>query len=149
MENDKWQIVSLVLVLWCLTPLSTIFQIYREYFFFCRAKREIAFQNLTLGYMTITLNQRIRLFFFPLPKSEYFFQQYWESEYFFRKKTQTPPWNLNRTSRSLGLNLCICQWEDCVFIFFKLRKESLFFIDYIKLTLLGVKGYLICTLCYK
>ena len=62
-----------------------------EYFFFCRAKREIAFQNLTLGYMTITLNQRIRLFFFPLPKSEYFFQQYWESEYFFRKKTQTPP----------------------------------------------------------
>ena len=24
---------------------------------------------------------------FPPPKSEYFFQQYWESEYFFRKKT--------------------------------------------------------------
>ena len=62
-----------------------------EYFFFSRAKREIAFQNLTLGYMTITLNQRIRLFCFPPPKSEYFFQQYWESEYFFRKKTQTPP----------------------------------------------------------
>jgi hypothetical protein len=24
--------------------------------------------------------------FFPPPKSEYFFQQHWESEYFFRKK---------------------------------------------------------------
>jgi hypothetical protein len=25
-------------------------------------------------------------FVFPPPKSEYFFQQHWESEYFFRKK---------------------------------------------------------------
>jgi hypothetical protein len=55
-----------------------------EYLFFCRAKREIFFQNLTLGYMTKTLNQ---IFFFPPPKSEYFCQQHWESEYFFRKKT--------------------------------------------------------------
>ena len=37
------------------------------------------FQNLTLDYMTKTLNQ---IFFFPPPKSEYFFQQHWESEYF-------------------------------------------------------------------
>ena len=50
-------------------------------YFFCR---EFFFQNLTLGYMTKTLNQII--FFFPPPKSEYFFQQHWESEYFFRKK---------------------------------------------------------------
>ena len=40
-------------------------------------------QNLTLDYMTKTLNQ---IFFFPPPKSEYIFQQHWESEYFFRKK---------------------------------------------------------------
>ena len=39
-------------------------------FFFCRTN--FFFQNLTLGYMT---------------KSDYFFQQHWESEYFFRKKT--------------------------------------------------------------
>jgi hypothetical protein len=39
------------------------------------------FQNLTLGYMTNTLNQII--IFFPPPKSEYFVQQHWESEYFF------------------------------------------------------------------
>jgi hypothetical protein len=42
-------------------------------------------ENLTLGYMTKTLNQ---IFFsFPPPKSEYFFQEHWESEYFFSKKT--------------------------------------------------------------
>ena len=55
-----------------------------EYLFFCRAKRQNFLQNLTLGYMTKILNQVI--FFFPLPKSEYFFQQHWESEYFFLKK---------------------------------------------------------------
>jgi hypothetical protein len=52
-----------------------------EYFFFV-AMRDIFFQNLTLGYMTKPLNQ----IFFPPPKSNYFFQQNWESEYFFRKK---------------------------------------------------------------
>jgi hypothetical protein len=50
-------------------------------FFFCRAKCEFFFQNLTLGFVTKTLNQII--IFFPPPKSEYFFQQQWESEYFF------------------------------------------------------------------
>ena len=52
-------------------------------FFFCRAKREFFFQNVTLGFMTKTLNPIICL---PPPKSEYLFQQHWESEYFFRKK---------------------------------------------------------------
>ena len=37
--------------------------------------------------MTKTLNQIIC---FPPPKSEYFFQQHWESEYFFRKKPYPP-----------------------------------------------------------
>ena len=37
--------------------------------------------------MTKTLNQ---IFFFPPPKSEYFFQQRWESEYFFLEKTYNP-----------------------------------------------------------
>jgi hypothetical protein len=53
-------------------------------FFFFRAWREFFFHNLTLDYLTKTLNH---YFFFPPPKSEYFFQQHWESEYFFRKKT--------------------------------------------------------------
>ena len=55
--------------------------------FFFRTTRELEyyffFQNLTIGYMTKTLNQII---FFPPPKSEYFFQQHWESEYFLEKK---------------------------------------------------------------
>jgi hypothetical protein len=46
------------------------------------------FQNLTLSYMTKTLNQII---FFPPPKSEYFFQQHWQSEYFFLEKNHNPP----------------------------------------------------------
>ena len=54
-----------------------------EYLFFLSRKAQFFFQNLTLGYMTKILNQII---FFPPPKSEYFFQQHWESEYFFRKK---------------------------------------------------------------
>jgi hypothetical protein len=60
--------------------------LFRSEFFF-RTTQELEYffsQNLTLGYMTKTLNQIF--FFFPPPKSEYFFQQHWESEYFFRKK---------------------------------------------------------------
>ena len=41
--------------------------------------------------MTKTLNQII---FFPPPKSEYLFQQHWESEYFFLKN-HNPPFKLN------------------------------------------------------
>jgi hypothetical protein len=60
---------------------------------FCRAKREFFFQNLTLGLMTKTLNQFI---FFPPPKSEYFFQQHWESEYFNKQELECVSWmNLN------------------------------------------------------
>jgi hypothetical protein len=70
--------------------------LFRSEIFFCRNKREIFFQNLTLGYMTKTQNQII---FFPPIKSEYIFQQHGESEYFFR----TPPllpWKLNGPSLS-------------------------------------------------
>ena len=71
-----------------------------EYLFFLSRN---FFPDLTLGYMTKTLNQII---FFPPPKSEYFFQQHWESEYFFRKKTITspPPFKLNGRSLRLSTN---------------------------------------------
>ena len=36
-------------------------------------------------------------FFFPPPKSEYFFQQHWESEYFLGKN-HNPPFKLNGRS---------------------------------------------------
>ena len=45
-------------------------------------------QNLTLGYMTKTLNQ---ITFFSSTKIRVFFQQHRESEYLFRKKNITPP----------------------------------------------------------
>ena len=57
-------------------------------FFFVARSTNFFFQNITLGYMTKTLNQ-INIFF-PPPKSEYFFQQQWESEYFFRKNHNPP-----------------------------------------------------------
>ena len=41
-----------------------------EYFFFCRVKREIFFQNITLGNMTKILNQIIC---FPSTKIRIFF----------------------------------------------------------------------------
>ena len=86
-----------------------------EYLFFCRAKRKFFFQNLTLGYMTKTLNQ---ILFIPPPKSEYFFQQHWESEYFFQKKPITPSprplevkWSVPKANTTIGFlkrNLNIC-----------------------------------------
>ena len=56
-------------------------QKFLEYLFFCRAKREFFFQNITLGYITKTLNQII---FFSSTKIRIFFQQYWETEYFWK-----------------------------------------------------------------
>ena len=42
-------------------------------YFFCRAKREIIFQNLSLGYITKTLNQII--FFFLHQNQNIFFRK--------------------------------------------------------------------------
>jgi hypothetical protein len=53
-----------------------------EYYFFIAQIAKKKFQNLTLGYMTKTLNQII---FFSSTKIRILFQQHWESEYFFRK----------------------------------------------------------------
>ena len=54
-------------------------------------------------------NSELYFFFFTPPKSEYFFQQHWESEYFFR----TPPFKLNgRSLRSFPLKRSIL----CIFL---------------------------------
>ena len=53
--------------------------------------------------MTKTLNQII---FFSPPKSEYFFQQHWESEWFFLEKNHNLPFKLNgRSLMSVQLTL--------------------------------------------
>ena len=51
-------------------------------FFFCRAKCEIVFQNLTLGYMTKTLNQ---IFFFLHQNQNIFFSNIGNQNIFLEK----------------------------------------------------------------
>ena len=53
-------------------------------YFFCRTKREIFFQNLTLGYMTKTLNQII--FFFLHQNQNIFFSNIGNQNIFLEKK---------------------------------------------------------------
>jgi hypothetical protein len=48
----------------------------------------------------VTKTRKQIIFFLP-PKSQYFFQQHWESEYFFRKKNNLPPFKLNGRSLSI------------------------------------------------
>ena len=56
-------------------------------YLFCRAKREIFFQNSTVDYMTKTLNQ----IFFSSTKIRIFFSATLGIRIFFQKKTMTPP----------------------------------------------------------
>ena len=65
------------------------------FIFFCRTRREFFFQNLTLGYMTITLNQ---IFFFLHQNQNIFFSNIGNQNIFFLKKNHTPtPWKLSET----------------------------------------------------
>ena len=57
-------------------------------FFFCRAKRKFVFQNLTLGYMTNTLNQ----IFFLHQNQNIFFSNIGNQNIFLEKNhTPSPP----------------------------------------------------------
>ena len=58
-------------------------------YFFCRAKREFFCQNLTLGYMTKTLNQII--FFFLHQNQNIFFSNIGNQNIFLEKKHNPPP----------------------------------------------------------
>ena len=57
------------------------------FFFFCRAKREFFFQNLTLGYMTKTLNQII--LYFLHHNQNIFFSNIRNQNIFLEKKQKT------------------------------------------------------------
>jgi hypothetical protein len=76
-----------------------------EYLFCLCAKHEFFFQNLTLGYMTKTLNQII---FFSSTKIRIFFSATLGIRIFFYKKTITPPGSLN------GPSLRGCCGLDCM-----------------------------------
>jgi hypothetical protein len=70
-------------------------------FFFCRAEREFVFQNLTLGYMTKTLNQII--IFFLHQNQNIFFSNIGNQNIFLEKiHNPPPPFKLN--GRSLRYN---------------------------------------------
>ena len=55
-----------------------------EYFFFFVARSAKFFPEYNIRLYDKNSESDL---FFPPPKSEYFFQQHWETEYFFRKKT--------------------------------------------------------------
>jgi hypothetical protein len=57
--------------------------------FFCLS-REAQFFFPEFNIRLYGKNSESYYIFFPLPKSEYFFQHHWESEYFLRKKNITP-----------------------------------------------------------
>jgi hypothetical protein len=67
--------------------------------FFWRAKREFFFKNLTLGYMTKTLNQII--FFFLHQNQKKNFSNIGNQNIFLEKKHNPPPFKLNGRSLSL------------------------------------------------
>ena len=82
-------------------------------FFFCRAKREIFFQYITLGYMTKTLNQII--FVFLHQNQNIFFSNIGNQNIFLEKKHNStgrppsphPPFKLNGRSLS-DTNIITC-----------------------------------------
>ena len=79
--------------------------LFRSEFFF-RTTRELEYLYILSRKARIFFPEyNIRLYdknsesdYFPPPKSEYFFQQHWESEYYFRKKPYPPPFKLNGRS---------------------------------------------------
>ena len=77
---------------------------------FLSAKREIFFQNLTLGYMTKTLNQII--IFFLHQNQNIFFSNIGNQNIFLKKNPIPPRWKLNGPSLSWSV--------PGVFLFFKL-----------------------------
>ena len=78
--------------------------------FFCRAKREIFFQNLTLGYMTKTLNQII---FFSLHQNQNIFFSNIGNQNIFLEKNHNPPFKIN--GRSLILFIWLSHLRsDCI-----------------------------------
>jgi hypothetical protein len=67
--------------------------------FFCRAKREFFPQNLTLGYMTKTLESDY--YFFSSTKIRIFFSATLGIRIFFLEKNHTPPLKLNGPSLNM------------------------------------------------
>ena len=88
------------------------FRTTQEFIFFCRAKREFFFQDLTLGHKTKTLNQII---FFPPPKSKYFLQRNIGNQNIFLEKDHNPPpppCKLNGRTLNVLISEKFSQYDD-------------------------------------
>ena len=60
-----------------------------EYYYFLSRKAQIFFPEFNIRLYD--KNSESDYFFFPPPKSEYLFQQHWESEYSLGKNHNPPP----------------------------------------------------------
>ena len=88
-------------------------------FFFCRAKRENFFQNLTLDYMTKTLNQII--FFFLHQNRNIFFSNI-GNQNIFLEKNHNPPFKLNgRSLRCKKITIDVKWWQNLTHNFSQVR----------------------------
>jgi hypothetical protein len=92
----------------------------RIFIFLSRAKCNFFFQNLTLGYMTKTLNQ---IFVFSSTKIRIFFSAILGIRIFFLEKTITPPplqvkWSVPNQMYILYIwveaNQCFCIVYNCI-----------------------------------
>ena len=96
----------------------------RIFMFFVVQSTIFFFQNLTLGYMTKTLNQ---IFFSPSPKSEYFFSNIGNQNILFRKKPCSHYKRLNVSSLH-NYHAIIFQLIHSSFI--SIRQSNIFFFSF-------------------
>ena len=108
--------------LWFSFSSRNIFSENKFNFFFLQSAKK-KFQNLTLGYMTKTLNQ---IFFCSSTKIRIFFQQHWESEYFFRKDPSLTYFNFFYFD-GFFFSLWCCSIFVLCFIFVVLLSNHIYF----------------------
>ena len=114
------------------------------YLFFLLRKARNFFPEFNIRLYVKTLNQ---IFFFPPPKSEYFFQQHWESEYFFKLNGRSLMYYMFFSvlffrncdldlwsTTSSSWDVFLLAWGMCVLTFLHLRycagKKSIKFLFY-------------------
>jgi hypothetical protein len=93
-----------------------------EYLFYLSREAQFFFPEFNIRLYD--KNSESDNFFFPPPKSEYFFQQHWESEYFILEKNHTPPFKLN--GRSLSMSTWFnTKYNDKYNMSMQIKKHSL------------------------
>ena len=94
----------------------------RIFIFFCRAKHNFFFQNVTLSYMTKTLNQII--IFFLYQNQNIFVSNIGNQNIFLEKKTYPLPFKVNGHSPRPKKNRCV---SDCIVFNIRVGRSRFFF----------------------